>query len=200
MRPATSSIDGRRSHAAALSASLLAVAFFQLDVPGARAQSYDPGVINREHQIKAAFLYNFGRYVQWPAEAFADAEAPFVIGVLGSSPVASNLRPVAQTKKIQERPVLIRQFSDPKEMARCHILFVSADVEPETQAKAVQRCLGQPVLLVGENGDFVQRGGMIDMRIEGNRVRVYVALKAAQREALVVSSKLLQVAQVVDQR
>ena len=199
MRPATTSIDGLRSHAAALSASLLVVALLQLGLPDAAAQSYDPGVINREHKIKAAFLYNFGRYVEWPAEAFPDSEAPFVIGILGSSPVTSHLRPVARTRKIQERPAVIRQFSDLEEVSRCHILFVSANVEPEIQATAIQRCLKQHVLLVGEDNKFFQRGGMIGMRVEQNRVRVYIALKAAQREGLVVSSKLLQVAQVVDQ-
>lgn len=155
-------------------------------------------VISREYSIKAAFLYNFGRYVRWPSEAFRDARAPFVIGVWGGSMISSDLRRIAQTKKIQGRPIQVRQFSSADEVENCHILFFSADVEPQLVVKVVRRFSGEPALLVGEREGFLGQGGMISLIIKENKVQMYIALKAAQREQLAMSSKLLQVAKVVN--
>lgn len=199
MRQARTSIKGYENWAvAAVVAGVLAIGLPAIGLPHAGAQYVDSGGISREYKIKAAFLYNFGHYVQWPAQAFGDAQAAFVIGVLGPSPVTADLRRIAETKQVQERPIRVRQFSEVEEVAACHILFFPAAVEPEMRAEAIRRCSGSPVLLVGENRDFLDQGGMVDLVIEQNRVRVYIALKAAQQAGLTVSSKLLRVAEVVD--
>lgn len=183
--------------AIALAAAVLVVGWLVNDLPQATAQQDGSGTINREYQIKAAFLYNFGRYVQWPPEAFRDARAPFVIGFVGPSPVIPESQRIAKAKKIQERPIQIRQFSDAKEVEGCHILFLPVVVEPETRAEVIRRVSGSHLLLVGESSDFLDQGGVMNLVVEQNRVRVHVAEKAAQREKLTISSQLLRIATVV---
>ena len=188
-----------RPTAIILVAAALAISLPAAGWPQAAAQNVDSGAISREYTIKGAFVYNFGRYVRWPPEAFPDAQAPFVIGVLGPSPTTASLQRIAKAKKIQDRPIQIRQLSEEMEhLGGCHILFFPAALEPESRLKIIRQCSGRAVLLVGENKGFLDQGGMIDLVIEENRVRVYVALKAAKRQGLTISSKLLQIAQVVD--
>ena len=94
------------------------------------------GEIDREYTIKRAFLYNFGRYVQWPATAFVDDHAPFVIGVLGTDPFGAVLDEIATSAKIDGRTVVAKRFSTLAEYSPCHILFIAAstDVKIKTEA------------------------------------------------------------------
>lgn len=162
------------------------------------AQSEDNAEANREYAIKAAYLYQFGRYVQWPAKAFPNPQAPFVIGVLADDPVVTILNQIAQEKKIDGRPIQIRRFSPSGNLQGCHILYLSASLSPETQVEAIRRALGHGMLLVGDSDGLLERGGMIQFVIEDNKVRVNIALKTAKREGLTISAKLLQVAHVVE--
>jgi hypothetical protein len=184
--------------AAAVLAGLMAIGVCLTGWPHAAAQDLKRGVVSREYKIKAAFLYNFGRYVHWPSEAFRDARAPFVIGLAGPSPVAVSLQRIAKTKRIGGRPIEIRRIRDVEALGGQHVVFFPAAVQPETEVKMLRRLSGRPVLLVGEQEGFLDRGGMINLVIEENRVRVDVALKRARQGKLVISSKLLQVARIVD--
>src|SRR5690349_16654023 len=85
--------------------------------------SSDGGMISREYPLKALFLYNFGGYVEWPAEAFVTAEQPFVIGVLGNAPLDDTLRELAQTKKVAGRRIVVEQFPSVDSVRACQILF-----------------------------------------------------------------------------
>jgi hypothetical protein len=162
-----------------------------------RAQDDEPAEV-REYRIKAAYLYQFGRYIEWPAQAFRDPKSPFVIGVMKGDPIIAHLNQIAETKKIQERPIRIEQFSTPDDVRPCHILFLSASLGEEMQAAVVRRQPDRGVLLVGEMERFLALGGIIRFVVEDNTVRIHIARKAAQREGLTVSAKLLQVAHVVD--
>lgn len=157
-----------------------------------------PPLANREYPIKAAYLYQFGRYIEWPARTFPNAKAPFVIGVLEGDPTLPDLDRIAQSKTIQNRPIEIRRFPTPRAMQACHILFLPGSVPPESQSEVVRRLTGRGGLLVGESDDFLDLGGTIRFTVENNKVRIQVARKAAQREGLIISAKLLQVAHVVD--
>ena len=164
----------------------------------AQEPSNDEAAVSREYQVKAAYLYQFGRYVQWPASAFAGPRSPFVIGVLKEDPTVLDLGQLVEAKKIQDRPIEIRQFSLSSDFTPCHILFLSAAVQPEVQTTIIRRLVGKNVLLVGETDEFIKSGGVINFVIEDYKVRLYVARKAAKRQGLQISSKLLQVAHVVD--
>lgn len=162
------------------------------------AQEDDEAMANREYRIKAAYLYQFGRYVEWPAKAFSGPKAPFVIGVLEQDPLIPDLEQIAKIKKIQDRPIRIRRFSSPGEIRDCNILYLPASLAQETQAEVIRRAAGHGVLLVGDAQEFIAWGGVMQFANEENRIRVVVARKAAEREGLTISAKLLQVARVVD--
>ena len=154
-----------------------------------RAQDDDETAASREHRIKAAYLYQFGRYIEWPANAFADSQSPFVIGVLEGDPIIADLEQIAAIKKIQDRPIHIQRFSSPDDVRACHIVFLSASSAAETQEAIVHRVAGPGVLLVGEAEKLLDWGGMIRFVVEENKVRINIARKAARRQGLTISPK-----------
>jgi hypothetical protein len=162
-----------------------------------RAQEEETAV-NREYRIKAAYLYQFGRYVEWPAKAFPNPQSPFVIGVLESDPIVADLSQIAKIKKIQDREIQIRRFSTPADIRPCHIVLLSASVSPDAQKDVLRRLSGTNTLTVGDTAEFLSAGGMIRFLMEENNIRLQISRKAAERDGLSISSKLLQVARVVD--
>lgn len=166
------------------------VVIVALPLAVALAQAYN------ETEVKAAFLYHFTGYVEYPPDAFANPNAPFVIGVLGKDSILDALQNAVRGKNVRGRPVVVKQVSIGQELRDCHILFV-----PEAQAAnllRVQGILGDaPVLLVGESKDFAARGGMIGFFVEQNRVRFEINPEATRRARLTVSSKLLSLARIV---
>jgi hypothetical protein len=155
-------------------------------------------LINREYKIKAAYLYNFGRYVEWPAAAFANETAPLTIGIVGPDPLGEDLDQIVQVKTIEGRPIQVRRFADPREARACHILFLSRALEEKARTEVLHRLSKSGSLFVGETPEFLDQGGVICFVIQENNVRLVVSLKSAQREELKISSKLLRLAQVVN--
>ena len=154
--------------------------------------------IDREYTLKAAYLYKFATYIQWPQRAFRDAASPFVIGILGPDPVGADLRKIAKVKQIDGRKIEVRNFKQAKEVRDCHILFMSRDVESAAQQAAIKLLSGRNILFVGETPDFLKHGGVIDFVIQGNRIRVYISKSAYQRESLEISARLLRIATIVE--
>ena len=161
------------------------------------AQPAEEADINREYPIKAAYLYNFSRYVQWPVDAFPTAETPFVIGVLGNDPFGDVLDEIARTKKVEGRRILVKRFASMAAYTPCHVLFLPASVDPQEKAAAIKMARGSPVLLVGESRDFAQQGGDINFFVEENKVRFEINPEAAKQARLRISSKLLSLAKIV---
>ncbi len=150
-----------------------------------------------EYQVKAAFLYNFAKFVDWPSQAFPSPSAPLRICVLGQNPFGDSLRGIVQDKFISGRAISNEQVDSATQARTCHILFIS-----RSEAAGMQRALAHlrnlPVLTVGDSSDFLPLGGVINMVLEQDRVRFEISLAAAQRQHLKISSKLLAVARVVD--
>lgn len=150
-----------------------------------------------EYQVKAAFLYNFAKFVDWPSQAFPSPSAPLRICVLGQNPFGDSLRGIVQDKFISGRAISNEQVGSATQARACHILFISrSEAAGMQQALAYLRNL--PILTVGDSGDFLPLGGVINMVLEQDRVRFEISLAAAQRQHLKISSKLLAVARVVD--
>ncbi len=105
----------------------------------AGAQQSSGSTISREYTIKAGYLYNFGRYVRWPEEAFSSEDAPFVIGVLGADPFGATLDQVAAVKQISERRIVVRRFDSLDQYRPCHILFVAKTASAEEHFEAIRR-------------------------------------------------------------
>lgn len=177
-------------------ASILAIA---AAVSRLEAQPEETLETEREYTVKAAYLFQFGRYVQWPPEAFSSRDAPFVIGILGKDPFGRVFDEVARTKRIDGRPVVIRRFASLDEYKTCHILFIPATFGHAGTIAAVEKLKKSLVLLVGEEPGFAEQGGAINFFVEENKVRFEVNYEATRRDELKINSTLLSVAKIVGQ-
>jgi hypothetical protein len=148
-----------------------------------------------EYQVKALFLFNFAKYVDWPASAFPDDGAPIVIGVVGQDSFGDDFQKVAAGKSINGRQVVIKHVSSPEEYKTCHILFVSAS-EKDHLASILDAVKDTSILTVGETDGFLSQG-MINFTKKASKIRLEINLKAAQDARLQLSSRLLSVADVV---
>lgn len=159
--------------------------------PTAQAQSAIPGV-PLERRVKAAFLYKFLGYADFPAAAFADGSTPLTIGVIGADDLALELARVAAGRTINNRGVEVRELRDNEAAARVHLLFVGGS-DPQRVARLVRQASGA-MLIVTECDNGLQLGSAINFRVVDERVRFDVALDAAERNGIKLSSRLLTVA------
>lgn len=147
-----------------------------------------------EPDLKAAFLFNFARHVDWPAEAFPAPEAPFVVVVLSGDPMADAVSGAFSGKVLHGRPVLLRRSKKGEGLDGAHLVFIGTDAEAGPILSALR---DSRTLTVGESAGFLKDGGVIRFFLEERRLRFEVALPAAGRAGLRVSSKLLRVARLV---
>lgn len=171
---------------------LLLLALLVTARPDTAAQS---GVA-QEFQIKAVFLYNFVRFVEWPPRAFADAQAPFVIGVLGDDPFEAALDDAVRDETVSGRPLVVRRFRRIEEVEVCHVLFVSRS-ETARLGQILTSLRGRSILTVGDADEFTRHGGMIRFVTENNKVRLRINVETARAAELTISSKLLRPAEIV---
>jgi len=146
-----------------------------------------------EYRVKAAYLYGFGRFVDWPATAPADAGKAFVVCVLGDDPFGRLLDEVATDAVMKDKPVAIRRISRVEESGACHTLFIGAS-EGARLGRILDSLGERPVLTVSDAPGFAERGGMIGFFLDDNRVRFTVNLAATQEAGLRMNSELLRVA------
>jgi hypothetical protein len=146
-----------------------------------------------EYQVKAAFLYNFAKFVEWPAETFKNANTPINICVLGTSPIGPILEETVRNKSVDGRPLIVREFTNAGLHASCHILFVSASEQRRLRA-VLEATKTSDLLTVGETDDFAAEGGVVEFNLDNGRIHFEINLKAAQLQRLRISSKLLSLA------
>ena len=153
-----------------------------------------------EYKIKAAYLYNFIRYIEWPSSAFKDAESPFVVGLLGKvhPDLDRSLASIEKKKKVRGRAIKIRRFKSAEEIKDCHVVFLRESLDNKIVKAAIERLDANPVLVVGESSDFLKQGGGINFLMTNNKVRFRLSLKETKGKGLKPSAKLLQIAQVTD--
>jgi|SRR5579862_8663311 len=148
-----------------------------------------------EYQVKAAYLFNFLKFVEYPAESFADPLAPMVIGVVGEDPFGSALPQVVIGKTVQGRDLVIRAYRAGEDLRAAHILFISAS-ERKKLPMILSGLHGASVLTVADTPGFLEAGGMIQFLNENGRVRFAINADAAGQARLKLSSKLLSLAKV----
>jgi hypothetical protein len=146
-----------------------------------------------EYQLKAAFLFNFAKFIDWPPEAFADDKSPLIIGILGDNPFGNDLEPTVAGKKINDHPITIRMFRAAAEATNCHILFIS-NSEKKRLPEIIQSLRGTSILSVGETERFIETGGMVNFVQEASKIRFQINDDAAKAARLKISSKLLSLA------
>jgi YfiR/HmsC-like len=145
-----------------------------------------------ESELRAAFVYNFAKFVEWPPESFSSLSDPLELCISGDEVLLSDLRRMANGKTIGGRSSHVRAVDD-DQINGCHVLYIGS-----SHARRAQHMLaaagGGTALTIGENEAFIADGGVISLVFDGNRIRFEVNLKAAQSARLKVSSKLLTLA------
>lgn len=154
-----------------------------------RAQDVGP----TEYQIKAAFLYNFVKFVQWPTQAYAGPASPIVIGVLGENVFDDELQKAIQDKIIAHHPLQFKKFDSVTEVTNCQVLFISAS-EKKRFPEILGALRGKSILTVGESSEFLQAGGVINFVIVDLKVRFQINNESARKVGLIISSDLLNLA------
>jgi hypothetical protein len=149
-----------------------------------------------DYQVKALFLLNFTKYVEWPGNAFTGSDTPITIGLYGESKLGEALKSVVAGKTIGGRAIVIRQVESPDDLSQCHILFISG-AESSRFHQIIEKIDALPILTVGEDAAFVQNGGIINFVLKNGNVRLEINLSAAKKAGLTISSRLLAVADVV---
>jgi len=165
---------------------------------GAAAAAEAASPVPREYDVKAALLFNFTRFLEWPDRAFARPDSPVVIGILGSDPFEGALDELVRNETCAGRPIVVARFSHVYAVRECHLLFIHAS-ERGNLPRITAALRGRPILTVGDFEGFTTGGGMIRLlRDSGNKVQLRINLAAIKAADLVVSAKLLRVAETVN--
>jgi hypothetical protein len=165
---------------------------FSLILSSASGQS----VGSSEYDIKAAFLFHFAQFVEWPPDAFKDQGSPVTYCTIGDDPFHGALDKALAGRTLGMRPFRVQHFKAGQQIQTCQIVFLGVN-EKNLRAATLATLRPDPVLTVGDSEHFVQEGGMIGFFLEDNKVRFEINLEAAQRSNLKISSKLLSLARNV---
>jgi len=149
-----------------------------------------------EYQVKAAFLFHFAQFVDWPPEAFKDATSPLTYCTVGEDPLHGALDASLNGKMIGERAFRVQHFRRLQEIHECQVLFLGTAETKSIPAELVS-LKRAPVLTVGESEHFARDGGMIGFFLEDNKVRFEINLEAAENAKLKISARLLALAKTV---
>ena len=149
-----------------------------------------------EAQVKAVFLFNFAQFVDWPAEAVADSQAPLVIGILGGDPFGDLLDATVRGERRGARPFVVRRYQRVEDITTCDILFIGRSTG-DAPEDILARLKNRPILTVSDADRFAERGGMIRFVTDRSRIRLQINPAAAEAAHLTISSKLLRLAEVI---
>jgi hypothetical protein len=152
-----------------------------------------------EYQIKAAFLYNFTKFVEWPAKAFRATSRSMTLCILGEDPFGTDLEQILDGKMVNGKSIAIKRFSGMRGLEVCHILFISSS-ERSHLPEILEALREASMLTVGETERFAKLGGIINFTIEENKVRFEINVDAAERAGLKISSRLLKLGKVIRDR
>ena len=148
-----------------------------------------------EYQVKAAFLLNFTRFIEWPPGAFAGAAGPFAICILGTDPFGKALDDIVEGEAVGAHKLTVRRISEAPAPKTCQMLFIGPG---EKEVSRTLETLEPGVLTVGEEDGFARDGGVIEFVLDQRRVRFDINVPAAVRAGLKLSSRLLSVARVIE--
>lgn len=163
-------------------------------MPAARAVSAQQNPT--DSQVKAAYLFNFLKFIDWPDDLPKESQTPWVLGVVGDAPVGNDLRQLVSGKSIRGHELEVKTFLPSADLRGCNLLFIGAS-EKRRLPSILSSLRGSSVLTVADMDHFVESGGMIQFVIQDSRVRVAIDVGATSRAGLKVSSKLLSMALAV---
>ncbi len=149
-----------------------------------------------EIHVKALFLLNFAKYVDWPPHAFATADDSVAIGLIGEEKLGAELARTVEGKTVAGRRIAIQPIEKDDDLAKCHILFIAGS-DRRRLGEILEKIKGLPVLTVGEADQFMEQGGVINFVKREGKVRLEINLAASRQARLGLSARLLSVADVV---
>lgn len=152
-------------------------------------------VPDKEHRIKAVFLYRFTQFVEWPAESFATATSPLVLQIVGPDPFGAYLDEVVQGEMVDSHPIIVKRAARLDDIVDCHVLFLSVPGAGDFE-KRLANLKRRRILTVSDTKDFTQHGGMIHFFTLNGRIRLRVNMQAVRDADLNLSSKLLRLAEI----
>jgi len=147
-------------------------------------------------QIEATFLFKFLEYVEWPATSVSSPESPYIIGVLGSDPIATAVEQTVTGEQIRGHHIEARRFVDASHIGKCHILFIASSSASRLPA-ILDKLKGRGILTVSDIPDFAAQGGMVGFVERDRKIRFQINVDAAREGGVIISAKLLQLAQIV---
>lgn len=148
-----------------------------------------------EYKVKAAFLLNFTKFIDWPPGAFSAPDEPFAICILGSDPFGKALDDIVEGESVGDHKLTVRRITDVPQPKTCQMLFIGPG---EKEASRTLEAVGPGVLTVGEGDTFTREGGAIGFVVDRRRVRFDINVSAAGRAGLKLSSRLLSVARAIE--
>jgi len=181
--------SGRLLRHSAISVCLIAA--LSLELPCSSLAADEPS----EYQVKAVFVLNFTKFVEWPATAFAAADSPISICILGDDPFGSALDQIVAGEVVNGRRVATQRIKHPPQPKSCQLLFIGRS---EKDIPKILPSLGPGVLTIGEGEGFIRDGGMIAFVLENRRVRFEINQAGAESAGIKLSSRLLNVAKSVE--
>ena len=149
-----------------------------------------------ENEVKAAYLYNFAKFVYWPETAFKDEHSPIVIGILGNDPFGAVLEETLAGKKVGGRKFEVKRFKWVQDLERCNILYISSS-EKQDLEKILEKIKGWGVLTVSDTEGFAERGVILNLVKKLDKIRFKVNMDAAKDSRIKISSTLLQLTRIV---
>ena len=148
-------------------------------------------------KLQAVYLYNFGRFIEWPDYTYAQTNNQFVIGVLGKTPLTSVLDEIAEKKTISRKKIRVTRFDSLEDYTTCHILFIPPDQEAKVRKSAIQKLSDDPVLLVGNSPEFATQGGSMNFILTNDSVGFECNTRTLKTQNLKVNAQLLRLARKV---
>lgn len=146
-----------------------------------------------EYQVKAVFLFNFTRFVDWPPSSFESANSPFIIGIIGTDPFGSYIDETVSGETAGQHAIVVKRFKTIKEISNCQVLYIAATDDVQLK-EIISECRDKPILTVSDISNFTLMGGVIGFVIESDKIRMQINTESAKAASLVISSKLLRLA------
>lgn len=154
------------------------------------------GQVSREYAIKAAFMFNFAEFTEWPASAFPTPDSPMVIGILGADPFGKVLDDTVRNEAVRGHRLTVERYRKVEEIKTCHILYIGqSEAGHLDQVLAALR--GKPVLTFSDIEGSAPQGVMVRFVAERNKIRLRINVEAAKIAELTISSKVLRAAEIV---
>ena len=155
--------------------------------------------IYSQYEIKAQLIERFTRFIRWPESTWDDdPEKPFIIGLLGDAPLTPYLEALGKETPIKGKKLLVLHLQDLKEINKCHLLFISGS-EKERLSSILETIRNRPIVTVGDTEGFAHKGILINFFYHGNNIRFQINHAAVRASGLHFSSRLLRVAQIIDE-